>query len=65
MDLGVGSTIFSGALVSQAARKVQFSAMSATQRLIKMFKSVAPLFVLGGARFITHKSVDYQVCIQF
>jgi len=61
MDLGVGSTIFSGALVSQTARKLQFQSMNLVTRISKMLRSVFPLFLLGSARFITHKSVDYQL----
>jgi phosphatidylinositol glycan class W len=55
MDLGVGSFVFSGGLVSAPARgsKTETSMM-------KIIRHNIPLLVLGGARFLTVSSTGYQ-----
>lgn len=52
MDLGVGSFVFSSALVSQASKQAY--------SFRKMIGALVPLFALGTIRFITHLTVDYH-----
>lgn len=64
MDLGVGSVVFSGALVSQAARNASStsgsSSLATSQRIWKMVSSSIPLFVLAIVRMVSVWGVDYQ-----
>ncbi|KAJ6695836.1 PHOSPHATIDYLINOSITOL-GLYCAN BIOSYNTHESIS CLASS W PROTEIN [Salix koriyanagi] len=55
MDLGVGSFIFANALVSRQARSVSSANWKAA------VQSTSPLLLLGFARLLTTRSVDYQV----
>ncbi|CAN1235653.1 Uncharacterized protein At4g17910 [Linum perenne] len=55
MDLGVGSFIVTNALVSRQARCISSMNWKAA------IKSSSPLLVLGFARLLSTRSVDYQV----
>ncbi|KAG6782505.1 hypothetical protein POTOM_011912 [Populus tomentosa] len=55
MDLGVGSFILANALVSRQARSVSLVNWKAA------VQSTSPLLLLGFARLLTTRSVDYQV----
>lgn len=55
MDLGVGSFILANALVSRQARSVSSVNWKAA------VQSTSPLLLLGFARLLTTRSVDYQV----
>ncbi|CAN0928076.1 Uncharacterized protein At4g17910 [Linum grandiflorum] len=55
MDLGVGSFILTNALVSRQARGISSMNWKAA------IKSSSPLLVLGFARVLSTRSVDYQV----
>ncbi|XP_072266224.1 phosphatidylinositol-glycan biosynthesis class W protein [Pyxicephalus adspersus] len=60
MDIGVGCFIFGNALVSPEARtqeKVKYTHFLSVK---KQIFSIWPLIVLGLARFISVKAVDYQ-----
>ncbi|XP_020520071.1 uncharacterized protein At4g17910 isoform X2 [Amborella trichopoda] len=55
MDLGVGSFVVANALVSRQARKAPSTKHGAA------FQSVSPLILLGFARVLLTRAVDYQV----
>lgn len=52
MDAGVGSFVFSSAIVSQTARGI-FKSESLSKRMKRMFASMMPMLVLGFARFFS------------
>lgn len=56
MDLGVGSFVFSGALVSPSARGRNNESSS----LIKIVRQNVPLFFLAASRFISVMATGYQ-----
>ncbi|EFC50452.1 predicted protein [Naegleria gruberi] len=58
MDLGVGSFVFSGAIVSSSARKV--SGTSQNLSISKIMHSLIPLVCLAFFRFFTVQTVNYQ-----
>ncbi|XP_018422508.1 PREDICTED: phosphatidylinositol-glycan biosynthesis class W protein [Nanorana parkeri] len=60
MDLGVGCYVFGNALVSPEARTQERATCSGFFRVRKQILSVWPLIVLGLARLISVKAVDYQ-----
>lgn len=60
MDIGVGCFIFGNALVSPEARTQERVACSHFLRVKKQVLSVWPLIVLGLARLISVKAIDYQ-----
>lgn len=60
MDLGVGCFVFGNALVSPEARTQESAACSHFVKVKKQILSVWPLIVLGVARLISVKAVDYQ-----
>ncbi|CAI9608362.1 unnamed protein product, partial [Staurois parvus] len=60
MDIGVGCFIFGNALVSPEARTQERVTLSHFFRVKKQILSVWPLIVLGLARLISVKAVDYQ-----
>ncbi|KAL0477159.1 glucosaminylphosphatidylinositol acyltransferase [Acrasis kona] len=55
MDMGVGSFVFSGSLVSQAARS-----RSVPPSLIKTIRHNIPLLLLAGGRFFSVSMTNYQ-----
>lgn len=57
MDVGVGSFVFSSALVSRYAREQRQYVYSP----FSTFKSMSPLLVLGVGRMYATWQVDYQV----
>lgn len=78
MDLGVGSFVFSGGVVSARAvlkelhafqqaqaRGVGYTPMSAAKRISATIGSSAPLLVLGLIRFATVKGTNYAVLQTF
>ncbi|TPX71209.1 hypothetical protein SpCBS45565_g01274 [Spizellomyces sp. 'palustris'] len=58
MDLGVGLFIFSGGVV--AGPRLKTTASEPLQKLYKSIKLCAPVMVLGVARMILTKGVNYQ-----
>jgi len=74
MDLGVGSFVFSGGLVSARAllkelhafqqaqvKGVQYTPISVAERVSTTIRSAVPLLVLGFIRLATVKGTDYAV----
>ena len=74
MDLGVGSFVFSGGLVSARAvlkelhalqqaqaKGVRYTPISAAKRVSSTVKSAVPLLILGFIRLATVKGTDYAV----
>ncbi|KAG2378041.1 hypothetical protein C9374_008663 [Naegleria lovaniensis] len=59
MDLGVGSFVFSGAIVSSAARRVVNPSTSRIS-FSKLIHSLLPLTILAVFRFLSVKTVNYQ-----
>lgn len=65
MDIGVGSFVFSNALVSRKARAAALGRKEGGARgLLPLVKStavsVSPMVILGAIRLISTKSTDYQ-----
>lgn len=63
MDTGVGSFVFSNAIVSKTARLSgeTKSQKSYFQRLLTSLSGVSPLIILGFIRLFTTKAANYQV----
>jgi hypothetical protein len=62
MDAGVGSFVFSNAVVSKAARLGKdFKITSYGKRVLSAVRGVSPLLVLGFVRLFSTKAADYQV----
>lgn len=59
MDVGVGSFIFSGAIISRKARGINIK-KSSFENLYNSFFLILPLVILGFGRFIVIKSFGYQ-----
>lgn len=59
MDVGVGSFIFSGALISRKARGIN-NDKSVYYRIYDTFILILPLIILGFGRFIVIKLIGYQ-----
>lgn len=55
MDLGVGSFVFTNAIVSRQARNIQ------SMNWKSVLKSTGPLILLGFGRIVSTTGVDYQV----
>lgn len=64
MDAGVGSFVFSNAIVSKTARQslsVSTKRSSISKRVSQTIRSVSPLLILGFIRLYSTKATDYQV----
>lgn len=66
MDAGVGSFVFSNAIVSKTAREYgkTKSQKKYLQRVSTSIKGVSPLIILGFIRLFTTKASNYQVRIK-
>ena len=60
MDLGVGSFVFSGAIVSNASRRALQGVSPPKLTLSKFIHSLLPLTVLAFFRFVFVKTLSYQ-----
>ena len=62
MDAGVGSFVFSNAIVSKAARHgaERRTQVSYGRRILVALRGVSPLLFLGFMRLLSTKATDYQ-----
>jgi glucosaminylphosphatidylinositol acyltransferase len=59
MDLGVGSFVFSGGLVS--SRQPDASAL---RQIWTSIRSSATILIIGVVRTVLTKNLEYQVCLE-